>query len=117
MNTHKPNRTRKVEFKLRLTEEEAFILHKKWKESGMQSRNAFLRHLIIYGFVYDVDYSDLREYNYQLSHIGNNLNQIAERANESGQATNTDLKKAKELMEEIWLTQKSMLSKQPLIKQ
>ena len=117
MNTHEPNRTRKVEFKLRLTEEEAYILQEKWKESGMQSRNAFLRHLIIYGFVYDVDYSDLRDYNTQLSRIGNNLNQIAKRANESGQTSNSDLKKAKELREEIWHTQKSMLSKQPLIKQ
>ncbi|MDO5156642.1 MAG: MobC family plasmid mobilization relaxosome protein [Eubacteriales bacterium] len=113
----KKNRTRTIEFKLRLSEDESIILTEKWKRSGMKSRNAFLRHLIIYGFVFDVDYSELREYNSQLAHIGNNLNQIAKRANENGLATNSDLKEAKELMDKIWHTQKSMLSKQPLIKQ
>ena len=111
------NRTRTIEFKLRLSEDEAIILMEKWKNSGMKSRNAFLRHLIIYGFVYDVDYTELREYNSQLAHIGNNLNQIAKRANENGLITNSDLNEAKELTKEIWHTQKSMLSKQPLIKQ
>lgn len=47
----KKNRTRTIEFKLRLSEDESIILTEKWKRSGMKSRNAFLRHLIIYGFV------------------------------------------------------------------
>lgn len=111
------NRNRQHPVQLYLSDDEYKILKEKWKLSGMVSMSSFLRHLIIYGFVYDVDYKDLREYNTQLSHIGNNLNQIAKKANESGQATNSDIKKAKELMEEIWHTQKSMLSKQPLIKQ
>lgn len=111
------NRRRKIEFKLRLSEEEAYLLNEKWKASGLKSRNAFLRHMIIYGFVYDVNYDELRSYNVALSRIGNNLNQIAHRANANGLATNTDLKEAKELMVKIWHTQKSMLSKQPLLKQ
>ena len=37
----------------------------------------FLRRLILYGFVYGIDDSDLREYNYTLVKIGVNLNQIA----------------------------------------
>lgn len=111
------NRNRQHPIQLYLNDDEYKILKEKWKLSEMVSMSAFIRHLIIYGFVFDVDYSDLREYNAALGRIGNNLNQIAHRANINGLATNKDLLEAKELMEEIWHTQKSMLSKQPLIKQ
>jgi len=53
------NRTRTKEIKLFLSDDERYILEEKWKASEMKSRSAFLRHLIIYGFVYDVDYKDL----------------------------------------------------------
>ena len=43
--------------------------------------STFLRRLILYGFVYDIDYSDLREYNYSLGKISGNLIQIARRMN------------------------------------
>lgn len=66
---------------------------------------------------YDIDYADLREYNTELSRIGNNLNQIAKKVNMNGEATPSDIKEAKELMEKIWLTQKSMLSKHPSVQQ
>lgn len=117
MKTTTPNRTRKIEFKLRLSEDEALLLDQKWKASRLKSRNAFLRNLIIYGFVYDIDYDELRDYNVALARIGNNLNQIAKQANTNGLATNKDLAEAKKLMEEIWRLQKSMLSKQPLVRQ
>ena len=111
------NRTRPYEFKLRLNEKEMKLLEEKWKLSGLPSRNAYLRQLIVYGFVYDIDYSDLREYNTALSKIGTNLNQIAKKVNTNNYATASDIKKAKELMNQVWLTQKSMLSKHPSAQQ
>lgn len=83
----------------------------------MNSRTAFIRHLIIYGFVYDIDYSQLQEYNTLLSRISNNLNQIAKRMNATGHVYDTDVKQVKELMNEVWQSQKSMLLKQPYLKQ
>ena len=50
----------------------------------MKSMSAFLRKLILYGYVYDVDYSYLRNYNTELGHISSNLNQIAKRVNSTG---------------------------------
>ena len=111
------NRNRTHPVQLYLSDDEYTILKEKWKLSGMVSMSSFLRHLIIYGFVFDVDYKELREYNTALGHIGNNLNQIAHRANSNGLADSKDLKEAKELMEKIWHIQKSMLSKQPLVRQ
>ena len=70
------NRTRTHRNEVYLDDKEQFILEAKFKESKMKSKSAFIRHLILYGYVYDVNYEHLREYNTILSRIGNNLNQI-----------------------------------------
>ena len=111
------NRTRKHSLVLYLNDDEKYILDTKYKLSGMHSRLAFLRHLIIYGYVYDVDYKELHDYNTNLARIGNNLNQITRRMNTTGHIYDEDVKEVKELMNQVWHTQKSMLSKQPYIKQ
>lgn len=111
------NRTRKHPIQIYLSDDEYTLLVEKAKISGMKSISSMIRQLIIYSFTYEVNYEDLRSYNVSLGRIGNNLNQIAHIANSCGQIDNKDLQKAKELMEEIWQLQKSMLSKQPLINQ
>ena len=108
------NRCRNIEFKLRLSPKEYEIFEAKWRESGLRDRSTFLRDLIIHGYVYYIDYSYLYDYNMALDKIGTNLNQIAKKANETGMTDNYDLVKARELMEDIWRTHESMLSKQPL---
>ena len=111
------NRERKKELKIYLNEDEHFILEQKWKASKMKSKSSFIRHLILYGYVYDVNYEYLREYNTILSRISNNLNQIAKRINITNNVYQADVKEVKELMKQVWQSQKSMLSKQPSIKQ
>ena len=100
-----------------LSDDEQYILNSKFKASGMKSMSAFLRKLILYGYVYDVDYSYLRNYNTELGRISSSLNQIAKRLNSTGNIYKEDMDEVKELMNKVWHTQKSMLSKQPLIKQ
>ena len=110
----KRNRTNPVQFYL--NDNEQYILDEKFKLSRMKSKSAFLRKLILYGYVYDVDYSYLRNYNTELGRISSNLNQIAKRINSTDHVYQEDIDEVKELMNEVWRTQKSMLSKQPLIK-
>ena len=111
------NRTRTNRNEFHLNDDEQYILDEKFKLSGMKSKSAFLRKLILFGFVYDVDYSYLRDYNTELGRISKNLNQIATRINSTNHIYQEDINEVKELMNEVWHTQKSMLSKQPLIKQ
>jgi len=111
------NRERRNELKIFLSDDEQYILEQKVKASGMRSKSSFLRHQILYGYVYDIDYSDLQEYNTTLSKISNNLNQIAKRMNATGNVYTADVKEVKELMKKVWDTQKTMLSKQPYMKQ
>ena len=107
-------RTNRNEF--HLDDKEQYILDEKFKLSGMKSKSAFIRKLILYGYVYDVDYSFLREYNTELGRISSNLNQIAKRINSTNHVYQEDMDEVKELMKQVWQSQKSMLSQQPLIK-
>jgi hypothetical protein len=110
------NRTRTNRNEFHLDDKEQFILDEKFKLSGMKNKSAFLRKLILYGYVYDVDYSFLREYNTELGRISSSLNQIAKRINSTNHVYQEDMDEVKELMKQVWHTQKSMLSQQPLIK-
>ena len=110
------NRKRTNPVQFYLDDDEQYILDEKFRVSGMKSKSAFLRKLILYGYVYDVDYSYLRNYNTELGRISSNLNQIAKRINSTGNIYQEGIDEVKELMNEVWRTQKTMLSKQPLIK-
>ena len=96
----KRNRTNPVQFYL--SDDEQYILNTKFKASGMKSMSAFLRKLILYGYVYDVDYSYLRNYNTELGRISSNLNQIAKRVNSTGNIYQEDINEVKEFMNEVW---------------
>ena len=88
----------------------------------MNQSDAYYRALLAYKrltdeqSVYDVDYSYLRNYNVELGRISSNLNQIAARINSTNHVYQDDMNEVKELMNQVWHTHKSMLSKQPLIK-
>ena len=110
-------RERKNELKIFLSDDEQYILEQKVKISGMKSKSAFLRHLILYGYVYDIDYSGLRDYNTTRGKSGSNLNQRAKRMNATGNVYKADVEEVKKLMKQVWNTQKAMLAKQPNIKQ
>ena len=111
------NRTRKNAVLLYLSDDELRILDAKTKLSGLRSRSATLRQLIIEAMLYEVDYKELRDYNAQLGKIGGNINQIAKRINETRSIYQTDINEIRKEMNELWRLQKSMLSKQPLREQ
>ena len=108
------DRSRKNELKVFLSDDEKITLEEKWKLSGLPNISSFIRQLIIYGFVYDVNYDGLKEYCRQLSAIGTNVNQIVRLCQKTGNIYEDDIKEIKELMEKTWRTQECMLSKQPL---
>ena len=116
MTKDRANRTRKNELKIYLSDDEKYILDRKVELSRRKSISDYIRTLILYGFVYDVDYSYLRQYNETLGKISSNLNHIAKRINSTGNVYEEDMKEVKVIMDEVWRTQKAMLRKQPLIR-
>ena len=109
-------RDRKIPIQMYLSDNEKYVLDEKIKESKMRNISEYIRHLILYGYVYDIDYSYLKEYSYQIAALGRNINMIRERIMKTGNAYEEDLNEIKELMDKIWHTHESMLSKVPLQK-
>lgn len=107
------NRERKHELKIYLNDDEERILEEKMKLLHATTKSHIIRQLIIYSFNYEVDYRELREIVSQLGRIGNNINQIARRANETRSVYKKDIDEIKEEFNKICRSLESMLSKQP----
>ena len=90
MAKDRANRTRKNELKIYLSDNEKYILDRKVELSKRKSASDYIRTLILFGFVYDVDYSYLRQYNETLGKISGNLNQIEKRKYEMNSTVNVD---------------------------
>ena len=109
-------RERKIPIQVYLSEDEKYVLDNKIKATHMRNISEYIRHLILYGYTYDCNYDGLREYNRQLSAIGRNINMIRERIMKTGNVYEEDVKEIKELMDKVWHTHESTLSKVPLKK-
>lgn len=107
------NRTRNINLHIFLNEEEAAFLEEKFKGSGLRSKSDFIRHLILDGFVVQIELSDIQRNNFLLSNIANNVNQIAHRINETRSIYQSDIDQLKKEVDEVWQLQKSMLSALP----
>lgn len=105
-------RKRKNQVILRLNDDEKYILDVKCKQAEYKNKNDYIRHLILYGFTYFVDYSELHDYNVNLSGINKSLNQIAARISATGNIYQEDMEEIKGMRKKVWHTHESMLSKQ-----
>jgi len=104
------DRKRKVPLFFYVTEEEEALIKEKMKLLGTENKSAYLRKMTLDGYIINVDYSDIKENTAQLQRIGNNINQIVKRMNQTGSLYRADVAEVKELMKEIWHTQRSILS-------
>ena len=108
---------RPIIVKIYLDAEEKKMLDMKVRESKMRSTTAFLRHLIKYGFVYYVDYEELREMVKQIHGAAVNINQIAHRINATESIYKSDMEELKKELDEIWSIVRKYLADQPLREQ
>ena len=111
------NRERKKGLLLYLSEEEMELLEEKCKLAKIKSKSEFIRRLIIDGYIIEVNFSELNRYNFLLSNISNNINQIAHRINETRSIYKSDIDSVTEEVDKLWQQQKSMLSSLPWAKQ
>ena len=107
---------RKIPVQLYLTEEENRVLNEKMQLTKERSKSAFIRRMILEGYLLEVDFSELNRYNFLLSNISNNINQIAHRINETRSIFQSDIDNIKEEMKKLWQLQRSMLSSLPWAK-
>ena len=72
--------------------EELEIIHQKMQQYGTENLSAYLRKMALDGYVVKLDLPELKEMLSQLRYMGNNVNQIAKRANEVGVIDEMDIR-------------------------
>ena len=104
------NRTRNVQIKFWVTEEERNLIKQKMALLPTQRIGAYMRKMAIDGLIIYTDTTDIKEMNKELQAIGKNINQIAKRVNSVSSIYDEDLTEIKERLQEIWQLQRRILS-------
>lgn len=107
------NRERKNQMKFYASDEEKDLIDDKMKAAGISNFGAYARKMMIDGQIFNIDNSPLREAGPLLSRCSSNINQIAKRVNSTNSIYKEDIDEIKEMMNEIWQLQKSILSSLP----
>ena len=106
---------RKHNVHFRVNPEEEELIRRKMEDAGISSVAASMRKMAIDGYVVRLDLSDVKEAIRLLRISGNNLNQYAKKANETGSIYAEDIKDMKARQEELWKVLKQILDKLSVI--
>ena len=101
---------RLVNHNFRTTESEAAIMRKKMDALGITNESAYMRALVLNGYILKLDLPQIREMIRLLSNMTNNLNQIARRLNEQGQMYDTEMEEMLQKQDELWQMMRKLLS-------
>ena len=96
---------------IRVTPEELERIKERMEEAGITSMTAYLLRMALHGFVIVMDLSDLKEILRLLQISGNNLNQYAKKANETGCIYREDIEELKSNQKKILQEMRKMLDK------
>ena len=91
-------RKRNVQIKFFVTREEENIILQKMALLKTENKSTYLRKMAIDGYIIQVDHTDIKENTAQLQRIGNNVNQIVKRMNQTGSLYMADVAEVKKLM-------------------
>lgn len=104
-------RKRTVQIKFRVTEEERALIEEKMKLIPTRNMAAYLRKMAIDGYIIQVDHRDIKAMTAEIQKIGVNINQVARRANATGNVYQEDIEEIKGVLNEIWRLQRLSLLK------
>jgi len=96
------NRKRKIRVVFYVDEDEAELVKEKMSAANIRNREAYIRKMILDGYIVRLDLSDVRKMVQLLSNATSNLNQIAKRANETRSVYESDIKDLQAHYEKLW---------------
>lgn len=97
--------------KVRVTPEEKALIEERMQKMQIINLSAFVRKMMLNGLCIRLDMKDIRELSYQVSRLGNNLNQYAKWANETGAVYAKNMEMLKEMFEEVIEKENEILRK------
>jgi hypothetical protein len=105
------NTNRPITIKIRLSEAERELIAEKMAAANIRNREAYMRKMILDGYVVRVDFSDVRELSRLLRTATNNLNQISRRANETRSIFESDIRDLQDNYEKLWVSAEGIMKK------
>ena len=111
-----PERKRDKQLKIWVSQEELDMIHQKMAEFGTSNMGAFVRKMVIDGYIVKLDIPELREILHQLGPIGNNVNQMARKLNAGGSIYREDLAEVNAKLDAVYKLQRRILKKLAKIK-
>ena len=96
------NRLRPKQIKFFVIEKEYEVIRKKMEQMGTDNMSAYIRKMVIDGYVVKLELPELRELTSKMKRISNSENQIAKRLNETDNIYEADIEEIKKNQEEIY---------------
>ena len=100
---------RNINMGFRVTAEERDMIMKRMDEIGFPSVRSYLLKMALNGMIINLDLADVRECSRLLRILGNNVNQLAKRANEGGNIYAADLADIQVRLDEVWRQQDKII--------
>lgn len=97
--TEKQNRT--IHYSFKATPEEDAIIQRKMKTFGIKNQSAFIRAMVLNGYVLKLDLPELHDAVRLMGSLSNNVNQITRRLNERGSIFETEIDDIANRQEEL----------------
>ncbi len=105
-------RTRDIQKKIWLTQQEERTITKKMEMIGTENFGAYARKMLIDGYIIVVDYTEQKKLAAEINKIGVNINTVCRRINSTGRFYRDDIDELKEKMDAVWQLLKSKQSEE-----
>ena len=86
-----PERKRSKQLKIWISQEEQDMIRQKMAEFGTENLGAFVRKMVIDGYILKLDLPELREISRHIGYLDNNINQMARKVNAGGTVYKEDV--------------------------
>ena len=111
-----PERKRDKQRKMWVSQEELDMIHQKMAEFGTENMGAFVRKIVIDGYIIKLDLPELKEIIRLLGPIGNNVNQMARKLNAGGSIYREDIAEVNAKLDAVYKLQSKILKQLAKIK-
>ncbi len=96
---------------IKMTPEDIKAIKAKMEQAGVKNRSAYIRKMARDGYIINLDISDIKEVIRLLRINSNNINQIAKKANETGNIYQFDIRQVQSQLDEIWEAVREILER------
>ena len=106
-----PNRSRSLQVKFWVNEEEYELLQKKMEAAGGVNQGAYIRKMILDGYIVNLDIPELKEIIRLLSITSNNVNQMARQLHSTGRIYQQDIGEVEAQLEQNYKMLRKLITK------